>query len=220
MSQKQKTTEFSSKIPVELFRLCSIKLRGTKILDGNMLRGNLVYRRWGVRKVEEAVVIQLNGIRSPELHIQQAGTEPDDFAIEAIQYLKQQIEGKRVKVVIARKHNGELIQKNYNSEHSKPALLAFIHPTFWGIKQDALNVRLVRKGLAWRSNKSEWMTKKYHQQLSKAEKKAKKRRINLWRNCEPERESRSLNFWVGLLVGILVGFAMCLLWTFYRLSDK
>lgn len=215
MADKNITTEFSSQTPVGTFRLRSVRMHVMKVLDGNTIGGTLEFRRWGLRKVKETVTIRLNGIKCPELHIQQAGQEPDEFSVEATQYVKQQIEGKRVKVVAARKYNGELIRENHNNVRLEPSLVAFVHPTFLGMKRNALNVRLVRKGFAWRSLKPQWMTKQYHQQLLKAEKAAKRQRTGVWRNYTSDTESTGWKFWLGFLLGILFGFAASFLWFFY-----
>ncbi len=210
MARQSKKSEVPTKTPVGAFRLSTARMQVVKVYDGNTIQGILTYRHWLLRKVQDEVTVRLNGINCPELNISQA-KNPDEFAVEITHYVKQRIEGKRVKIVAARKPTRELIRESY-TEKNDPRLLAFVHPTFFGMKQEALNVKLVRKGWARRYSKPEWMTKEYHKQLLKAERIAKRRRAGAWRNHDSEAEPLSLNFWIGFILGALVGFAACFLW--------
>ncbi len=210
MSGKRKKPEIPSKIPVGTFRLSTVWMRVLKVDDGNTIQGMITFRRWWFKKVRERVIVRLNGITCPELYISQARS-PDEYAVEIAHYVKRHIEGEWVKVVIARKHTKELIRETY-IEKTEPRLLAFIHPTFLRIKWPvSLNAKLVRKGWARRYGKPEWMTKEYHRQLLRAERTAKRRRAGVWTNHEAGAEPMSWSFWIGFILGALVGFAACFL---------
>ena len=215
MARKQKKSKTVSKIPPAKFRVVSTWMQVMKVHDGSTIEGVLTLRRWWFWKAEEDVAVRPAGIVCPELHIYEAGQEPDEFAIETLQYVKQRIEGKWVKTIIAQKRTGELVRENHG-EWAEPRLLAFIHPTFFGIKRMSLNERLVRKGWARRYAKSEWMTKEYHRKLLRAERLAKRRRAGLWSSYETETELESRNFWTGFILGLLLGIIIGFLLFLYR----
>lgn len=211
---KKKPSDSFSKTPPDHFRLVTAWMQVTKIHDTHTIQGTLSLRHWGFWTTEEEIMVRPAGIICPQLHVQQAGQEPDDYAIEIMQYWKQHLLGKRVKIVIARRRTGEFIRDSYN-EWRDPRVLAFFHPTFFGVKREALNIKLVRRGWARYHNKSDWMVKEYHTQLQRAERWAKGRRLGVWHNYQNEVESERWDFWTGFLLGLLLGLVISALW-FYQ----
>lgn len=211
---KKKSPDNFSKTPREHFRVITAWMRVTKIHDTHTIEGTLSLRRWWFWSTEETIVVRPAGIICPQIHVQQAGQEPDEYAIEMMQYWKQHLLGKRVKIVFAQRRTGELMRDTYG-EWIEPRVLVFLHPSFLGFKREPLNVKLVRKGWARYHAKSDWMLKEYHAQLQSAERSAKRRRVGIWQNYQSEVESEGWDFWTGFLLGLLLGLSISALW-FYQ----
>ena len=186
----------------------------TKIHDTHTIEGTLSLRRWWFWTTDEDIIVRPAGLICPQLHVQQAGQEPDEYAIDIMQYWKQHLLGKRIKIVLAQRRTGEFIRDSYN-EWREPRVLVFFHPTFFGITREALNIKLVRKGWAKYHPRSDWMVKEYHTQLQRAERSAKRHRVGAWQNSQNELEPEGLDFWTGFLLGLLLGLAISALW-FYQ----
>ncbi len=205
--KKKNVSRFVWKYDPKTYSLKTAKFHVSKVVDGDTMKGTIILRSWGRSKTTEAIV-QLLGVNTPDLHVMDAGKEPENYAIEAM-HLSKQVEGKTVSITFAVTHAGNSwIRESQMSSFrwSEQRLLAIVYPKKG---KESLNATLLRKGYAHIQRGCEWMSSDFGRKLSNAYTEARRKQRGMWKGQALETENEGISteqVIVYCLLSFIAGF--------------
>jgi len=173
------------------------RCRVLSVYDGDTLTVEWTTSAWlGLKRQVRHEKIRLAYINTPELRYQQPG------AIQAKEFLAQQLTGRRVILEYAQLPNGQPRTCEFQR------ILAVVHRERTFLPNVNINEALLKKGLARMFNHADNITPHHRKQFERAERTAQRRAIGIWQERQSESLTSASHFWYYLaftLVGIIIG---------------
>ena len=171
------------------------------VYDGDTITVEWKNSSWfGLKRDVRAVKVRLAYIDTPELRSKEAG------ASQAKEFLEKRLTGKHVILEYEQLPAGGPRKGDYNR------MLAVIHLQRVFLPNLNINKFLVKKGLARLYSNPDNITPHHFKSLIRTERRAKHRKIGIWRYVRERDSGKSSKvFWyvlIGIVVGILIGLSL------------